>query len=257
MDVAVVIPALDEEESIGVVVRELLAALEGAEVAPGRRVRARVYVGDNGSSDGTARVARAAGATVVAAPRRGYGTACLAALAALPDEVDAVLFADGDASDDPDDAPALLEPIARDEADLVIGSRELGCRLGLVEDGALTRPQRFGNQLATTLLRLAWGVSFTDLGPYRAVSRRALDELAMDDPDFGWTVQMQARACALGLRSREVPVRYRRRRAGTSKVSGDLKGSVLAGTIILRTLFAEAVRSARGRAPAGEGRKQP
>lgn len=245
MHVAVVIPALDEEASIGRVVRELRAALEGRALA-GRCLRCTVLVGDNGSRDRTAEVAREAGAVVVHAPRRGYGSACLAAIAGLPADVDVVLFADGDGADHPDDALHLLLPLARDGVDLAIGSRALGERLGLVEEGALTAPQRFGNALATTLLRLWFGTHFSDLGPYRAITASALRRLAMNDPDFGWTVQMQARAAAQRLRVVDVPVRYRRRRAGRSKVSGDLKGSALAGAIILRTLFLEAMRARRG-----------
>lgn len=252
MHVAVIIPALDEEASIGRVVRELLAALDGRALE-GETLRVTVLVGDNGSRDRTAEVAREAGAVVVPAPRRGYGSACLAALAKLPADAELVLFADGDGADDPEDALKLLAPLARGEADLVIGSRALGERLGLVEPGALTRPQRFGNALASTLLRALFGVACTDLGPYRAITVRALATLAMDDPDFGWTVQMQARAAARGLRVHEVPVRYRRRRAGRSKVSGDIRGSVMAGTIILRTLYLEAAKSRRGR-PVGSTR---
>ncbi len=239
-----VIPALDEEASIGRVVRELREALEGSEVLPGHTLRCTVVLGDNGSRDRTAELARAAGAVVVHAPRRGYGSACLAALSGLPAGIDAVLFADGDGADHPGDALSLLRPLARGEADLVIGSRALGERLGLVEPGALTPPQRFGNALATTLLRATFGTHFSDLGPYRAITLAALRSLEMDDQDFGWTVQMQARAAARRLRVLDVPVRYRRRRAGRSKVSGDLRGSALAGTVILRTLLLEAVRAA-------------
>jgi glycosyltransferase involved in cell wall biosynthesis len=242
MHVAVVIPALNEEGCIGPVVRELAEALSAWRHPGGEPVAHTILVGDNGSTDRTAERAREAGARVVEAPRRGYGSACLAALEALPDAADVVLFADGDGADDPADVAALLEPIAHGEADLVIGSRAMGERLGAVEEGALTTPQRFGNALATSLIQLWWGVQFTDLGPYRAITRPALEALAMDDRDFGWTVQMQARAARQGLRVRDVPVRYRRRRAGTSKVSGNLKGSFLAGVIILRTIAVEAVR---------------
>lgn len=242
MRVCVVIPALDEEASIGAVVEGFLHALEGLELG-GQGLQCSVLVADNGSSDATAARAAAAGATVVSAPRRGYGSACLAALAALSPDVDVVLFADGDGADDPSDAAALLLPLVLGEADLVIGSRVLGERLHLVEPGALTRPQIFGNQLATTLLRWVFGMHFSDLGPCRAISRLALERLHMDDRDFGWTVQMQARAARLRLRTREVPVHYRRRRSGHSKVSGDVRGALLAGGIILRTLAVESVRA--------------
>lgn len=244
---AVVIPALDEEASIGGVVRAILDAVDGQEVLPGQRLRCTVLVGDNGSRDLTAERARQAGAVVVHAPRKGYGSACLAALGAMPDEVSLILFADGDGADDPKDALDLLRPLARGDVDLVIGSRALGEQLGLVEAGALTAPQRFGNALATTLVRLLFGTHFSDLGPYRAVTRVALERLEMDDPDFGWTVQMQVRAAALRMRVCDVPVRYRRRRAGRSKVSGNVRGSVLAGSVILRTVFSEAARAAFGR----------
>jgi glycosyltransferase involved in cell wall biosynthesis len=245
MHVAIVIPALDEEGSIGQVVRELQEAAVGCADAGGERLLCTVIVGDNGSVDETAKRAREAGAVVVPAPRRGYGSACLAALAALPSDAGLVLFADGDGADDPRDVPALLQPLLAGAADLVIGSRALGEARGLVEPGALTVPQRFGNRLATTLLRGLFGVTTTDLGPFRALRREALDALAMDDPDFGWTMQMQARAAARGLRSVDVPVRYRRRRTGRSKVAGDLKGSALAGGIILRTVLFEAARARR------------
>lgn len=233
--VAVVIPALNEEGSIGPVVTGLLAQLR----ALGHS--ARVIVGDNGSTDDTAAVAERHGAEVVSASERGYGTACLAAIAVLGDE-DIVVFADGDGADDPRDLERLLEPIIEDEADLVIGSRALGERLGWVESGALTPPQRFGNDLSTALLRWLYGAHFTDLGPFRAISRSALSALEMDDKNFGWTVQMQARAARQGLRSTEIPVRYRKRRAGESKVAGNLKGSAMAGTIILKSIFWEFVK---------------
>jgi glycosyltransferase involved in cell wall biosynthesis len=241
VNVTVIIPALNEEASIGRVVTELRAAMDAA------GHRCEVIVGDNGSTDATAARAEAAGARVAHASRRGYGTACLAAMAVMGADCDAVLFADGDGADDPVDVGPLLAPLARDEADLVIGSRSLGERLGMAEAGSLTAPQRFGNQLATTLLRWIYGVHFTDLGPFRAIRKDALDALAMDDPDFGWTVQMQARAARLKLRVRDVAVHYRRRREGVSKVSGNLKGSVMAGSIILRTLATETRRPASER----------
>lgn len=238
MRVAVVIPALDEEHSIGAVVRGMAAAVAAA----GHDVT--VYVADNGSRDGTAAAARSAGAVVVQEPRRGYGAACLAALAALPrdPQAEVVIFADGDGADDPGDVAALLEPIVERRAELVVGSRALGQRLGRVERGALMPAQRFGNGLATVLLWWTLGQRTTDLGPFRAVTTAALDRLRMDDRGFGWTVQMQARAARLGVRAIDVPVHYRRRRAGRSKVSGQLRASAQAGAVILGTIAAEAVR---------------
>jgi glycosyltransferase involved in cell wall biosynthesis len=237
--VAVIIPALDEEASIGPVVTNFRAELSRLGHV------ASVIVGDNASRDETALRAREAGALVALAPRRGYGSACLAAMAALSADVDIVLFADGDGADDPADCATLLAPVIAERADLVIGSRAEGERLGLVERGALSVPQRFGNTLSSTLLGWRYGGHFTDLGPFRAITRRALLALEMDDPDFGWTVQMHARALRAGLRVAEIPVHYRRRRAGQSKVSGSVKGSVLAGVIILRTLAKEARRPRR------------
>jgi len=232
MKIAVIIPALDEEGSIHSVVSGLDNELKRLGHQP------KIIVGDNGSKDRTRVVAEGAGALVVEAKRRGYGSACLAAMNALRDE-EIVIFADGDAADDPKDLEALIEPILEEGADMVIGSRALGERLGIVEPGALTAPQRFGNGLATLLLRVGYGVVFTDLGPFRAIKMDALDALKMDDRDFGWTVQMQARAARINLKTREIPVHYRVRRAGVSKVAGNLKGSFMAGTIILTTLAKE------------------
>jgi glycosyltransferase involved in cell wall biosynthesis len=216
-----VIPALDEEASIGLV----LDALP-------RSIVRRVVVADNGSTDRTAEVARSRGARVVAEPRRGYGAACLRALDALrADPPEVVLFLDGDLSDDPSEAPRLLEPIAAGRADLVIGSRALG----EAEPGSLTPAQRFGNWLATRLLRFFYGARYTDLGPFRAIRWEALESLGMRDRDFGWTVEMQVKAARRGLRHEEVPVRYSRR-VGTSKVSGTLSGTLRAGAKILGTI---------------------
>jgi len=228
--VAVVIPALDEERSIGGVLRNI--------PAPYRR---RMVVVDNGSRDGTARVAREAGAQVVAEPRRGYGAACLAGLAALAaDPPRAVVFLDADSSDDPAEMPRVVGPVLAGEADLVIGSRVLGAR----ERGALTPHARFGNAFATFLIRSLYGVRFTDLGPFRAVSWNALARMRMEDQDYGWTVEMQVRAARLGLVVREVPVSYRRR-IGKSKISGTVRGTVGAGKKILWVIFREALRPRR------------
>lgn len=201
---------------------------------------AQVIVVDNGSSDATAAIAAELGALVVREPRRGYGQACLAGIAALAPEVDTVLFMDADAADRPEDIPAILAPIARGEAELVIGSR----RLGQAESGALTPQQRLGNALACSLMRLIWGGRFTDLGPFRAITRPALTRLAMRDASWGWTVEMQVRALRLGLRTAEVPVDYRRR-IGVSKISGTLAGSVRAGTKILYVIGREALAGRR------------
>jgi len=220
--VFVVIPALDEEASVGLV----LAALPWA-------LLERVVVADNGSRDGTAAVARAAGATVVDAPRRGYGSACLAGLAALgslePDDV--VVFLDADFSDHPEELPSLLAPIAQGRAELVIGSRALGES----ESGSMLPQQRFGNALATFLIRLAFGHAYTDLGPFRAITGRGLAAIAMVDQNWGWTVEMQVRALQEGLAVTEVPVSYRRR-VGHSKIAGTVKGTLNAGVKILWTI---------------------
>ncbi|MGE5175871.1 MAG: glycosyltransferase family 2 protein [Hyphomicrobiales bacterium] len=245
MIVDAVVPALDEAASIGLVLDALPRGL----------VR-RVVVCDNGSTDGTPETARAHGAIVVHEPRRGYGAACLRGVAALAgDPPDAILFLDGDASDDPAEAPALLAPIAEGRADLVIGSRTLGAR----EPGALTPQARFGNWLATRLLRLLYGARWTDLGPFRAVRYTSYLTLGMRDRDFGWTVEMQVKAARRGLRGAEVPVRYRRR-VGKSKISGTVRGTIAAGVKILGVIALDALRHGPmrdGRAGAGDGRGAP
>lgn len=224
--VSIVIPALDEEESLPGVVAGMPRAGAGWQVR-------EVVVADNGSRDRTAEVARAAGAVVVSEPRRGYGAACRAALAALAARPpDAVAFADADGSDDPADLAAILAPLVSGAANLVIGSRVAG----VAEPGALTPVQRFGNALATALLAGLYGVRASDLGPFRAIRWRALTGLGMRDRDYGWTVEMQARAARAGLASAEVPVRWRKRRGGRSKVSGTLRGVSGAGWKIVTTL---------------------
>ena len=240
--VAVIIPALDEEQSLGAVVAELPRGTADAPGAaggnpgsliagPGYRVREIVVV-DNGSTDRTAEIARAAGATVIAEPRRGYGTACLAGLAHLrASPPDIVAFLDADHSDDPGQLAEILAPLLTGTAELVVGSRTRGQR----EPGALTPVQVFGNRLASALLRALFGLRATDLGPFRAIRWDALASLAMRDRDFGWTVEMQARAARAGLRVVEVPVRYRRR-IGRSKISGTVGGVMGAGWKILFTL---------------------
>jgi glycosyltransferase involved in cell wall biosynthesis len=225
---ALIIPALNEEAAIG----PTLDALREAPLD-------QLIVVDNGSTDRTAEVARAHGAEVVAEPRRGYGQACLAGMAALRPEITVVAFMDGDGSDDPDDLPRLLDPIVRGEAEMVLGSRVLGSR----EAGALTPQQRFGNALATGLLRLFHGARYTDLGPFRAIRRDALEQLRMRDTNYGWTIEMQIKAARHKLRVREIPVNYRRRRAGQSKISGTLRGTFSAGAKIIWTIFRYSLRT--------------
>ncbi len=250
--VAVVIPALDEELSLPLVLAAIPSDLHDV-----------VVVGDNGSRDRTTEVARAYGAIVVHEPRRGYGSACLAALdvvlrgaedhaaddgpngprsrglEALPlrDE-DVVVFLDADFSDDPTDLAALLEPILRGKAEFVVGSRTRDAD----SRAALTPQQRFGNALACFLLRVSFGARHTDLGPFRAIRVDALRHLAMRDRDYGWTVEMQLKARVARLRVVEVPVRYRVRAAGDSKVSGTVAGSVRAGWKILGWILGWRVR---------------
>jgi glycosyltransferase involved in cell wall biosynthesis len=230
--------------SVGVVipVKNEAAALPKVLGAIPVWVRA-IVVADTNSIDGTPEIAASHGAVVVREPRPGYGHACLTALAAMP-PVDVVVFLDGDASDDPSEMAALLEPIASGAADFVIGSRVLGRR----ERGALTPQQLFGNWLACLLIRIFWGARFTDLGPFRAIRRKTLERLALGDENYGWTVEMQVRAVKLGVRTVEVPVSYRRR-IGVSKVSGTLKGVIGAGVKILYVIGREAMRGRYPRIP--------
>jgi glycosyltransferase involved in cell wall biosynthesis len=221
--VDVVIPALDEERSLPLVLADLPRPPVG-----------RVVVADNGSTDGTARVAAAGGAVVVPARRRGYGSACLAALDYLrhhqPPEV--VVFVDADYSDHPEELPRLVGPILAGDADLVIGSRILGRR----EPGALLPQARAGNLVACALIFLLYGHRYTDLGPFRAARWEALELLGMSDPDFGWTAEMQVKALRRRLRVTEVPVSYRRR-VGVSKITGTVTGTIRAGYKILWTVL--------------------
>jgi glycosyltransferase involved in cell wall biosynthesis len=218
---ALIIPALDEEHAIG-------PLLDGVD----RTLIRDIIVGDNGSRDATAEVARSRGAEVVTVAERGYGAACAGALTRLREDVEVVVFMDADGSDDPAEIPLLLAPIAEGRADLVIGSRALGT----IEPGALTPQQRFGNWLATRLIRMIYGHRYTDLGPFRAIRRELLDRIGMQDRRYGWTVEMQIRALQLGARVTEVPVRYRRR-VGRSKISGTVSGVIKAGWWILYTIF--------------------
>jgi glycosyltransferase involved in cell wall biosynthesis len=224
--IGVIIPAFNEEQSIGLVINAIPEELSKI-----------VVVGNNGSTDQTAAVARKAGAVVVDESRKGYGNACLAGMAYLktletPPEI--VVFLDGDFSDYPGEMSNLIRPIAENEVDLVIGSRVLGNR----ENGALLAHQRFGNWLAVSMLKWLYGYRFTDLGPFRAIRYDRLMQLDMQDRNFGWTVEMQVKAAKHGLKCTEVPVSYRKR-VGTSKVSGTIKGSVMAGYKIIGTILRE------------------
>ena len=216
MRVVAIIPALNEAENIGSVVASVRAHVD------------QVIVADNGSDDGTADVARAAGALVISEPRRGYGHACLAAIAAAPPS-DTLLFLDGDGSDDPAEAPRVLEPLLSNEADLVIGSRQRGQR----ETDAQPWHAVAGTRFCVWLMNRLVGTQATDLGPFRAISTSALSRLGMADPNYGWTVEMQIRATRAGLRVVEVPVTQRRRQHGRSKVSGTVRGTIGAGTKML------------------------
>ena len=224
--VAVLIPALDEQAALPLVLAEIPPDLADL-----------VLVVDNGSRDRTAEVARAGGARVVREDRRGYGRACLAGLEVLLggapgieplDGRDVIVFLDADRSDHPEEMPGIAGPILEGHADLVIGSRMID-----PESRAALLPQaRFGNRLACLLIRLLFGGRYTDLGPFRAIRVDALRHLRMADPDFGWTVEMQLKATVAGLRVQEVPVRYRAR-IGTSKITGTLGGTIGASRKIL------------------------
>ncbi len=225
----VIIPAWNEEEALPLVIRDL----------PKDWIR-QVVVCDNGSTDQTKMVAEAAGAVVISQPERGYGNACLAGMRYLknmpPSEwPDIVVFLDGDYSDYPDELPKVVTPIIEQGIDMVIGSR----RLGGMQPGAMTLPQQFGNWLAPALIKLFFKYEFSDLGPFRAIRWDKLLALEMADKNFGWTVEMQVKAAKQKLKTTEVAVRYRKRAAGKSKVSGTVRGTFLAGWKIIGTIFKE------------------
>lgn len=223
LTIAAIIPALNEEKSIGKVLAEIPGWVD------------EVVVVDNGSTDKTARVAEHCGARVVKESRRGYGSACLAGLAAIRNP-HAVLFLDGDYSDYPREAGRLIDPIVEGKADLVIGSRTRGRR----EAGSLTWQAEFGNRLACGLIRILWEVRYTDLGPFRAIRWDALQMLHMHDRDYGWTIEMQIKAIRARLKILEVPVSYRQR-IGQSKISGTVRGTLAAGFKILFTVLKQAI----------------
>lgn len=194
-----------------------------------------IIVCNNGSTDQTAQVAAAAGATVVNQPKKGYGNACLKGMEYIAQKTikpDIIVFLDADYSDHPEEMTLIITPITEGVADLVIGSRALGAR----ESGSMTPQQVFGNWLATRLIQLFFNTSFTDLGPFRAIRYDKLLDINMIDKNFGWTVEMQVKAAKRKLRCVEIPVTYRRR-IGVSKVSGTVKGTILAGYKIILTIF--------------------
>jgi len=228
--ITVIIPARDEQAAIGAVVKSIPPWVDV------------IVVANNDSADNTGAVARASGARVVDVAERGYGAACLGAMATIQ-ETDIVVFMDGDGSDSADEMQTLADPLIHDGIDIVIGSRVLG----EVEPGAMTRPQRWGNALACTLIRWRYGVTYTDLGPFRAIGWQTLLGLKMRDRDYGWTVELQLRAIASNLRVLEVPVSYRRR-IGVSKISGTVRGVIGAGAKII-WLIARSSITARGVQP--------
>lgn len=215
MKTVVIIPALNEEGNIGALVREALA-----------QPIDEVIVVDNGSTDQTAQVALEAGARVIAEPRRGYGYACAAGVV---DDADILVFLDGDYSSLPSEMTRLLEPLRANEADLVLGSRVLGH----IQPGTMPPHQRFGNWLVSHLMRLLYRIPVTDLGPYRAIRAELLRELNMQEMTFGWPTEMMVKAAKRGSRIIEVPVSHHARRTGKSKVSGTIRGSILAAYYIL------------------------
>lgn len=222
--VVVIIPAFNEQESVGCVINDIPKDLVD-----------EIIVVNNASTDLTEENAIKAGATVLKQPIRGYGNACLKGMeyvAAINPQVDIVVFCDADYSDHPEHLAELINPIINDEIDMVIGSRARGKR----EKGSMTIPQIFGNWLATRLLRLIYRVKFTDLGPFRAIKYNKLLELEMKDKTFGWTVEMQLKAAKKKFKCLEIPVDYRKR-IGFSKISGTVKGSIMAGYKVLWTIF--------------------
>jgi glycosyltransferase involved in cell wall biosynthesis len=221
--VSVVIPALNEEEPIGDVVRSVAAT----------KVPVEIIVVDNGSTDRTAERARAAGATIVSEPRLGYGRAVTAGVRALSPDCKIIVFLDGDGSDCPEFMDELVDPIVAGTHDFVIGSRTRGKR----ERGSMNFQQVFAGRLAGMLLSILYRVRYTDMGPFRAIRRDALERLSMKEETYGWNIEMQMRAARAGLRILEIPVDHRRRTGGESKVSGTLRGTFMAGARIIATLF--------------------
>jgi len=222
VNVSVVVPALNEEEPIAAVVRQLIATA----------IPREVIVVDNESTDRTADEAKTAGARVITASR-GYGRACAAGIAAVSKDCETIVFLDGDGSDVPGFIPALVEPIRSGTHDFVIGSRTRGQR----EPGSMSFQQVFAGYLAGFLIRILYGVRYTDMCAFRAIRRDALAKLDMREKTYGWNLEMQMKAARIGLRILEVPVDHRRRAGGVSKVSGTLRGTLLAGFRIVATFL--------------------
>ena len=221
--VTVIIPTLNEEEPIAGVVRAVAA----------QEIAHEIIVVDNGSNDDTARRARDAGARVVAEPQRGYGRACMAGVRSLSAQSDVVVFLDGDGSDCPEFLSKLVDPVMAGTHDFVIGSRTRGKR----EPGSMNFQQIFSGRIAGLITRFLYGVRYTDMCPFRAIRRDALEELRMREQTYGWNLEMQMRAARAGLRILEVPVDHRCRSGGQSKVSGTLRGTFVAGARIIATLL--------------------
>ncbi|MAQ76043.1 MAG: UDP-glucose--dolichyl-phosphate glucosyltransferase [Aquimarina sp.] len=222
-NIKVIIPAFNEEDSIGLVIKEI------------PDIVSEIIVVSNGSTDRTEEVARDSGATVLREERKGYGYACLAGMdyiARQDIKPEIVVFLDGDYSDYPEELTKIVEPILKNDIDLVIGARDKNLR----ESGSMTIPQIFGNWLATTLMKLFFGAKFTDLGPFRAIKYDKLLKLQMQDKTYGWTVEMQLKALRKSYSYTEVPVKYKKR-IGVSKVSGTIKGAIFAGVKILSWIF--------------------
>ena len=226
MNIAVIIPAFNEEQSIAKVINGIPNTVS------------EIIVVNNNSADGTVETAAQAGATVLHETYKGYGAACLKGIEYCKSkEFDIIVFLDGDYSDYPEELNLLIQPIINNEYDFVLGSRVLGKR----EKGALPFQSQVGSIVAGFLINLFWKFKYTDLGPFRAIKFDKLLELNMEDKWFGWTVEMQIRAIKTGLKIKEVPVSYRNR-IGKSKVTGTIKGTVMASVIIIKTIFAEALR---------------
>ncbi|MBB6004830.1 glycosyltransferase family 2 protein [Arcicella rosea] len=222
--IVVIIPAFNEENAVGIVIREIP-----------KHLVAEIIVVNNNSNDQTAQIAKEAGATVLNENRQGYGWACLKGIDYCKQQnilPDIAVFMDADHSDYPEEMSRLIKPIIEQNFDMVIGSRALGKR----ERGSMTPQQIFGNWLATNLIKIFYGVTYTDLGPFRAITFEKLIAMKMQDTTYGWTVEMQLKAAKMKLKVAEVPVNYRSR-IGISKVSGTLKGTIMAGYKILSWIF--------------------